>query len=627
VTTPLPILFALCILGAEAPAATAVGVLGGSLPGEPLGVSPGGETPTAPVLAVNLVVVPAVASVGQPVTVTLAVANYGSVTVSEMTPQLAIGGSGKGEVAAAPEAGVRPTLLPGEEVQTAWGVIPTAPGTLVLTATVAGTWVVGGRTVTGWGVTAAKVKVLIPPRLEAEWNGPPAGWCARRPFAVTLTIGNEGEAAAAGVAPPDLVAAGPCGATVLAAPPADPWGLRGGKAVTFTWTLVGTGGGMLAVTATVTGFDAGSRVPVTATAYADWTLAAPGAVTAALFVPSEVSRGQWCPAVLTISNTGGYAVTDLRPVFSGPADGGTLRRRPPPAPDLALAPGASRHLVWTWSVAGLGDLPFGVRLACATCDGFLGIATEVSATAVAVRPAALEGSLAVSVTQMVSGQKLALALTVTNGGGAAAERVTALVPTPSTSQAKLTNGPVRATLDRLPAGSATRFVWEWAVTGQGPVWFTSRVSGHDANARWGLSTGVLDAPRVRLLSPASLLIERFRLFPAPSVVSGAFVTASLVVTNRGEAPARLTELSIKEKKSEDAVLGPKSIISPGLPADLPGGDSASLVWTYRTGIWGTVSVTAAANAVEPATGRKIALLEAASNRITVTAWMAPKGVD
>jgi hypothetical protein len=244
-----------------------------------------------------------------------------------------------------------------------------------------------------------------------------------------------------------------------------------------------------------------------------------------------------------------------------------------------------------------------------------------------VRPAELAAGLSVSTTQMVLGQKVTLVLAVTNTGGAAVHRVTALVPSPSTSRSTLVSGPLRATLEVLPAGAATVFAWVWMVTGQGPVGFTSRVAGHDGNAHWGLSTGILDSPAVRMLTPASLKIDRFALFPSPAVVTGVFLTASLVITNQGETPAQLTELAVKEKKAPSGVLGPASIFSPSLPSDLPAGDSTSVVWTYHTGVWGTATVSAVATAVEPATGRKLPTLQAVSNRITVTAWMAPGGLE
>ena len=69
------------------------------------------------------------------------------------------------------------------------------------------------------------------------------------------------------------------------------------------------------------------------------------------------------------------------------------------------------------------------------------------------------------------------------------------------------------------------------------------------------------------------------------------------------------------------------MFSPLLPAELPAGDSMSVVWTYRTGALGTASVSATAMAMEPATGRTIAPLQAASNRITVTVWVAPGGIE
>ncbi|MEK7476522.1 MAG: hypothetical protein AAB152_12945 [Candidatus Coatesbacteria bacterium] len=586
-----------------------------------------GAGPPAPVLSVNLVVTPAVASVGSTLTVMLSVANMGSVTVTDVSSALALGGPATAALVAVPETSVRPALGPGEEVVTGWGVVGTAPGALSFTATVSGVWIAGGRTVTGWAAASASAVVRAPPKLEAAWSGPSAGWCAPRPFPVTLAVTNAGESDAAGVAAPAPVLGGTAGASVVAGPAGGTSTIAAGGTVAYTWTVVGTIGGTLVLGTTVTGADAGSGMPVLGTASAEWTLAAPGRLAVSVAVPPEVSRGQWVPIVVTVTNTGGYAVSDLEASLEGPAGAGWVRTVPVPSASHGLAPGAARRFVWTWSATALGSLPFGVRTSCATCDGFLAVEADASATSVAVRPAALQAGLSVSATQMVVGQKVTIVLAVTNTGGAAVRRLTALVPTPSTGRSALASGPLRATIETLPAGGSTAFAWVWTVTGHGLVGFTSRATGHDANARWGLSTGILDSPSVRVLTPASLKIDRFALFPSPAVVSGIFLTASLVITNQGETPAQLTGLTVKEKKSPTGVLGPASLFSPRVPSDLPAGDSTSVVWTYHTGVWGTATVSAVATAVEPATGRKLPSLQALSNRITVTAWMAPGGLE
>jgi len=591
--------------------------------------APGGARAAAgiPVLSVSAVVTPGAGSVGQPLTVMLSVANLGTVTVTEVSSVLGLGGGATAVVVAVPEAGVRPVLGPGEQVATGWGVVGTAPGRLEFTMTVAGVWVSGGRTHTGRAIASASAIIRTPPRLKGAWTGPPAGWCARRPFPVSLAVSNAGEADAAGVAVAVPPVEGTAGATLLAGPSPEAVTVPGGGTATFTWTLAGARGGTVWFTATVTGVDAGSGAPVAASTAGEWTLAGPGEAAASLAVHPEVSHGQWCAIVLTVTNAGGYAITDLEASLAGSPGAGWVRSGPPPVPARELAPGEARRFVWSWSVTGLGDLSFESRMACATCDGFLPLAARVSATTLAVRPAALAASLSVSATQIVSGQAVTLVLALTNTGGAAARRVTALVPTPSTSRSSLVAGPLRVTLESLPGGSSTVFGWTWTVTGQGSVGFVSRVDGRDGNARWGLSSGILDAPRVRVLTPASLKIERFALFPSPAIISGVFLTASLVITNRGETPALLSELEVKETKAPADVLGPASMFFPRIPSDLPAGDSASVVWIYRTGVWGTASVSATVFAVEPATGRKLAALHAVSNRITVTAWAPPAGIE
>ncbi len=457
------------------------------------------------------------------------------------------------------------------------------------------------------------------PVLTGGWTVPASGGCARLPFAVTLTVSNSGAVAATGLRV-RLRVEGSAAATVVTEP-APVESLAPGASAALTWVLVAPSGGTVQVRARVRAHDALSGT-VTADSgrliAPELAFVEPGTPVAAVAVRAEASVGQWIAIALTVSNTGTLPVEHVRAVLVPSDPGGRFRTQPPPLPNLTIEPGSALRLLWTWSVAGGGSHAFTASVFADTCGGLLTVSAAATATLLAVPLAQLAGTIALSASRLVSSQKLEVAFTLSNTGGAAARNITVPLPTPTTSRAKLVSGPVRASLPLLPAGSATRFVWTWVMEGAGPAWFTGRATAHDVNAEWSVGTGLVDSPRVRLLAPARVRADQFTLFPEPVVRVGGYVTASLVLTNIGESDALLTQLDIREATTPGGLLIQRSLVSPSMPMDVPAGDSRSVVWTYRTAVKGTATLDATAKLKEAVTGRILSDVKASSNRITAT---------
>lgn len=464
---------------------------------------------------------------------------------------------------------------------------------------------------------------LAVPVLTGGWTLPPPGGCSGLPFPVTLTVSNTGTAPASGLTC-RLRVEGSAGATVLEAPPV-PEVIPAGGVVALRWLLTAASGGTVAIRARVRAHDGSGTVVADSGRIAapEFPLVAPGAVAAAVATRAEASVGQWIAIAVTVSNTGGVPIDHVAAFLSGPEGSGRFRTSPPPVPNLSLEPGSSLRLLWTWSVSAPGPLPFSASVYADTCGGVLAVSASASVTPLCVPPALLTGAIAVSASRLVSGQKIEVALTLSNTGGAGAANVMVPLPTPATSRAKLVSGPMRVQLPLLAPGSSTRLVWQWTMEGKGPTWFTGRVTAHDANADWAIGTGLLDSPRLRLLAPAWVKADQFTLFPEPIVRVGGYVTASLVLTNTGETPAALTSLDIKEMSNPGGLLFQRSLVSPSLPMEIPSGDSRSVVWTYRTGALGTAKLEAKAKLVEAATGNKLADVKAVSNQIAATGFISP----
>jgi hypothetical protein len=523
---------------------------------------------------------------------------------------------------------VRPvTLAAGESVTLTWTATARAAGPVRWTVSVGGLSVTLGRPVLSGTLVSNETVIETPPALSAVIRVSPPDPCSGRGLTAVMEIANSGQASVTSLAPSVSSASG-AGGVVMPFPGAilPPAYLPGGGTVTFTLTLTAGSPGIVFLSATLTGTDANSGAPVAVTASSGPVeIFAPGELSLATSVRTVASRGQWVAVSLTVTNTGGYRITGLAPLLTVSGSGAEIRRPSPDQPELK--PGASRIFRWTWSVAGTGEYEFTVSVTGFTCDA-VPLAATSCAIMEAVPPAALSGSLVVSSENVVSGQWVKVTLTVSDTGGAPA-RFVRPAGIESSAGAFRTGGPEPRAVEDLPKGGSAVFTWTYSMTGSGPAGFSAIVAAKDAFSGLPVASPVIDSPKVQVLTVALLAIDSVRLMPNPVVTAGAFVTACVVVVNKGDAPAEITELAIKkEEEKGGSALNNPTIMSPRLPLTIAGGEVRTVVWSYRAGTRGKASVKVTATLKESATGRKFKSDTVQSNWIkigTVVSATATRG--
>jgi hypothetical protein len=472
-----------------------------------------------------------------------------------------------------------------------------------------------GGTVVEVAVSSPPVLVEAPPRLEAVLRAGTDRVCTGLPFALVLTVSNTGEASATSLVFGVPLDRGGLSVSVLAEPgPVPP--LAGGEGATLEWRVVLPGPGEASFTLTVAGADAneGGEVSVRVCSGPVRVLR-PGRLEAALSAREEASVGQWMTIAMSVTNTGEAGVAVAAPsAWTRSGTGSFIRRYPGPEP-FDLEPGGSRLVVWTWSVAGRGEVDFAGEVSGTSC-GCLATGASAGATMAAVNPAELSADIRVSSTEAIIGQWIRVVLTVTNEGEAAARGVR---PEPlETGPAVLrVAGPEPRMSRALPGGASTRFEWSYSVSGEAVIHFAGGARARDANSGYPATAPLLASPKVDLLRPALLELVSLKLMPDPAYEPGAIVTAILVVANKGGASAQVTEVSVSEKSTKGTALVRKSLASLGLPKWVKGGDVVPLIWTYRGGEMGHVTVTAVVTGKETATGRKFKSASLRSNEVSV----------
>jgi hypothetical protein len=318
---------------------------------------------------------PATTTIGQIVPVVLTVTNTGGADADGVVPSITenVGGAFV-QALTGPNPAGPVTLVPGMAQSFTWTFSATGSGAVTFSATGSGT-ACGGVTIAGQG-TATMTSfspAILSATLTFDRTVAPVGALLR----VILTVTNTGGQAADGVGPAIQVdqgsavlalagAVAPSG-TVLLAP---------GAAQSFTWTYSVSGVGSLRFTATGSGTDVFSGLPVGAAATAS-ILAAQGMLDVVRITasPTLVGIDQLITVVMTVSSTGGLAVSSAAPTTLMPGGAGSVFLVAGPGPGAAvLTPGATETFVWSWRSIRGGVVTFN---GAATAPG---VATSPSAT-------------------------------------------------------------------------------------------------------------------------------------------------------------------------------------------------------------------------------------------------------
>lgn len=519
------------------------------------------------------------ATTGQAVAVALTVSNGGS--AGAVLTDVAPSSSPPGGASCTPPSPAPPLELPaGDSVVLAWSCTSALPGGMALSAAVAGADTRSGAALAAAPDVPAAVAVESPPELAAAVALAPgiAEASVGQPLALTLTVSNTGgapavlEAIVPGASPPSGVV---CGAP---APP-PPLTVSGGASVVLGWTCTPALAGGVSFGADVAGRDGNSGAPVAATAASTAALPVvpPAALAAAVSArPSVASVGQPVAVTLTVTN-GGTATARLSSV--GPSASGTAAATcgavSPPLP-ASIPGGQALALSWTCTPSTAGALALsGAAAGTDANSGALLSATPPAAAAVTVQAGAAVSAAAFTAapSRASAGQAIALSLTLSNAGAAAAN-VTAVTPAVSPTSAATCTAPAPAVPQALPGGASRTFTWSCTAAGPGTVALGVSATAADANS--GAIVAIAPAPRdVTVDAPAALVATAFTAGAAAANV-GQPVAVSLTLANGGEATAVLGAVL---PSFSPAVAGTCSAASPAPPVAVPGGASATFTWT------------------------------------------------
>jgi len=322
----------------------------------------------------------------------------------------------------------------------------------------------------------------------------------------------------------------------------------------------------------------------------------PAAIAATLSAPERVEVGTQAEVDVVLTNTGQAALT--APQLELLADPGVAVVALPGAGG-AIQPGKTVHLVGLVAAESRG--PAMLTLHLSGQDAFDGSAVDVrtSATVQLVTPASLSVAT-VPVPDLVSvGQSMDLVATVANQGDVDALAVTVGPPTIS--------GPGGAVVDSapppqdIPAGASRTFHVAAHARSPGALFFTGTAAGSDAIT--GLPISVPTNWPIVFVQAAAQISARWLTVP-PMVVPGQSFTATLGVSNGGEALAR----DVAPVPNPPSVAAGGSATLSGSPAaaplDVPGGSTAVFSWTFTAA--GTppdsLTLTASANGADANSG-------------------------
>ena len=587
-------------------------------------------------LIANLDGVPATVSVGQALSLRVALTNSGQTTVDAAIASLSQRGTpGDGTLTITGPAEAAQTLAPGASATFTFDTTVTSAGPIELTGSASGTLQGGGAAT----VSPSSVNSIAqaPAQLTATLTTDRTRVSVGQSLQLTLLVRNTGGADASNVSPaPPAIAPGTT-ATIGTISPIAAGSvavLHAGQSVSFIWTTSATSAGQATFVSSAQGTDGNdpTMLPSTGSITSAAVQAqAPGKlVLSAIAGPARISAGlQRASLALTVTNPGEADVllSDLPPpvaVTTGSA-GVAIVSQPAPAAGLILHSGGSRDFLWTFDATGSGTVYWQSSASATESNTGATLApAPASTTAVAIEaPAALALSLAVSPLRVSAGlQRVQLALTVTNSG-AASVRLNPLpaptVRTTGTATAAVAASPPPAGGTALSGGATQTFNWTYDVSGSGTLAFDAVASGADANSGTAVSPPAAVGPVVQVQAPGGLAATAVA---SPARVSAGLQQVSLVLTlrNTGGAAVRLDALPapiVTAGASAAATLS-SSPASPGGDL-LDGGATRTFTWVWNASGSGTLVFSCSSSGTDTNAGVTVAPVSATSQPVTVQA--------
>ncbi len=296
---------------------------------------------------------PATVNVGQTFTLRLNVVNIGGVAANAIVPdptEPIVFGPAIVSLVSGPDPASLVTLAPSESGSFAWTYRATARGTLTLNGGVSGQDSVSGRGI-GAIATAHQLTIQDPARLRCDLQVTPLMAPTGSTFYVTMTVRNDGEAAAVGVAPSPLTPSGSGAVTLLDGPSGAPATIPSQSSRQFTWQYRGTHAGTVAWRGWAQGSDGNSGDPVTSDSCDSNSVtiqAAPYLVATLIATPDAVGLGETVQVLMRVDNIGEIAAQNVTPsalTLSNPALFTPIGGPVPASADLQ----AGQSITFTWT--------------------------------------------------------------------------------------------------------------------------------------------------------------------------------------------------------------------------------------------------------------------------------------
>jgi uncharacterized repeat protein (TIGR01451 family) len=300
--------------------------------------------------------VPAMASQGQTITVTLRVTDTGQATANSVTPgPLTIGGTGSAAYTSGPTPGIVAAVFGGSSTAFAWTYTAGNLGTVNWSGVVTGTDANSGRIVTA---TAASNNVIIqtPTALACALAAAPGSVGTGGIVLITMTVTNTGQATALTVNPSALTIGGTGGVGLVSGPSGALTTINGGASTRFTWSYQAAAAGTINWTGNAAGTDGNSGANVAAANCASNNVTVASAaflVSSITAAPEAVGQSETVTVTMIVTNSGTNAANNVTPAaltLSAAALFPTLVSGPTPA-STHIAAGSAAAFVWVYRSA------------------------------------------------------------------------------------------------------------------------------------------------------------------------------------------------------------------------------------------------------------------------------------
>jgi hypothetical protein len=587
-------------------------------------------------LIANLAGVPAKASVGQTLTAQVQLTNSGQTAVNGVIASLSPRNSpGDGTLTISGPSQAAQSLAPGTSATFTFQVTVNSAGPAALTGSGSGTVQGGGAAAVS--PSAASLVLQAPAKLTATLTTDRTRVSVGQKLQLTLAVQNTGQADATNISPTAPTTAAGTTATLDVITPTSPGTvavLHAGQSVSFIWTTSATSAGQVAFVTGAQGTDGNdpSMTPSTGSITSATVEAqSPGVLAiSAVAGPARISAGLQRPSLtLTATNSGGadIVLSDLPPpvAVTTASAAVAIASQPASAAGIVLHSGASRDFTWTFDARASGTVSWRAS-ASATESNTGATLTPAAASTAAIAidaPAALALSLAASPSRLSAGlQRVQLALTVTNTGGASLRLDPLPAPTLRTTGsagATLASSPPPAGGTILAGGASQTFSWQYDASGSGTLAFAATASGTDGNSGTPVSPPAATAPVVEVQAPGALAATATA---SPGQVSAGLQQVSLVLTlqNTGGAAVRLDALPAPTVTPGGSAAAALSSSPPSPAGDLlAGGATRTFTWVWNVSGSGTLAFSCSASGTDANAGAAVPAVTAASQPVTVQA--------